>query len=160
MDGFVVHRLSRLLKNSAEPPLRLERAARKAARKGGILGEAIPFRANAAGALSGATRRATRIWAGNRVRAAGQGSPSIAPAALPRSRPKSCVASASIVFQQLAKAARMSATSFSGGRAASSVSASRGGSSASNCDRSMLSFMKWPWRRLRRWRRRAKSPCR
>jgi hypothetical protein len=44
---------NRLLKNSAEPPLRIESVIRKAARKVGILGEAIPFRANAAEALSG-----------------------------------------------------------------------------------------------------------
>ena len=101
----------RLFKNSAEPSLRSESAVRKAARKWGrsatarrwrgrrpspkgmtsvgapraaevtILGEAIPFRANAAEAFSGATQRATRLRAGSRVRAAGQGSPSIAPAA-------------------------------------------------------------------------------
>src|SRR5580693_7963602 len=74
-------RPSRLLKNSAEPPLRPESAVRKAARKGGILREAIPFRANAAEAFSGATRRATPLWAGSRVRAAGQGRWGIAPAA-------------------------------------------------------------------------------
>ena len=49
--------------------------------EGGILREAIPFRANAVEALSGATQRATPLWAGSRVRAAGQGLSGIAPAA-------------------------------------------------------------------------------
>src|SRR5581483_8218037 len=56
------------------------------------------------------------------------------------------------------RAARMSATKFSAGAATSRTRASRGGSSAANCDWSMASLIKWPRRWARRRCRRSKSP--
>jgi len=78
---------SRLLKNSAEPPLRSESAVRKAARK--------RFLAQPEGRH--------RFEPGTALELPGKALGALHQQLKPRSRPKSCVASARIVFQQPAR---------------------------------------------------------
>src|SRR5579872_5298292 len=91
---------SRLLKNSAEPPLRLESAIRKAARQGVSSERLSPSELTPRKRFLAQPEGQHRFGPGAALELPGKAFEALHRQLKPCSRSKSCVASASIVFQQ------------------------------------------------------------